>query len=812
MPILLSPLKEKNLPVVPLRDGVVFPGTEAVLTFGREKSLSAIEAAFSKDKNVVIVMQKNPTVSDPGPGDLYTIGTICQIDRMLKTENEINALVKGISRVKIISYEQNDAFLVAKVTEQPDQSSVGPEIVALTNHILNQLRYAVNLGKNVDFLAFMNIMSKNDPGSLSNQVASILDVKPPQKQSLLEILNVKQRLEEVSAYISKETKVLELEKNIASKTQEQFNKSFRDTVLRERLKTIEKELGEDSEENKEIKELLLKIKKASMPEEVEKKARKELKRLSQMSSYNPESSYLRSYLDWLVELPWTIATSANVDIKEAEKILNQDHFGLKKIKERILEYLAVIKLKGEQKVDKNKSANVPTILCFVGPPGVGKTSIGRSIAKSLNRKFVKISLGGMRDEAEIRGHRRTYVGALPGRIIQGIKQAGTKNPVFMLDEIDKVGSDFRGDPSAALLEALDPEQNFAFSDHYLEVPYDLSEVMFITTCNVLDTIPPALKDRLEIIHFPGYTEDEKFNIAKNFLIKKQLDAHGLNQTSIKVSDNALKHIIRRYTRESGVRNLEREIARVFRKVARYTAEKTEFKKILMLSDIQKYLGPAKFSSYFAEKKDEIGMSTGLAWTEAGGEILFIEVALMPGRGNLLLTGHLGDVMKESCQAAMSYVRAKAGNFGLSARFYQKIDVHVHVPEGAVPKDGPSAGIAITTALVSALVKIPVHRDVGMTGEVTLRGRVLEIGGIKEKIIAAHRAGLKKVIVPKENKKDLEDIPENILKDLKFIFVDHTDEVLKEALVKQPTPLKTLEENIKPISAPIPAMLQKEPLN
>ncbi len=823
MPILITSDKDKKMPVVPLRDGIVFPSTDNVLTFGRNKSVAAMEAAFSSDKQIVILMQKNPTIADPTSNDVYEIGTLCQIDRMLKTDGEINSLVKGISRVKIIKYEENDSYPTANIEELPDIPLTSPleETTALSNHILNQLRYAVNLGKNVDFLAFMNIMSKNEPGSLANQVAAILDIKSADKQKLLETTDVKKRLEEVSNFITKETKVLELERKIASKTQEHFNKSIRDTVLRERLKTIEKELGEDTDESKEIKELLLKIKKAVMPEEVDKKARKELKRLSQMSSYNPEASYLRSYLDWLVELPWSIASANNVDIKEAERILDADHFGLKKVKERIIEYLAVMKLRadkekapqGEKAIDAKKEkklANVPTILCFVGPPGVGKTSLGRSIARALGRKFVKISLGGIRDEAEIRGHRRTYVGALPVRIIQGIKQAGTKNPIFMLDEIDKVGSDFRGDPSSALLEALDPEQNYAFSDHYLEVPFNLSDVMFITTCNVLDTIPPALRDRLEIIHFPGYTEDEKFRIAKNYLINKQLEAHSLSSSETEISDNALRVIIRKYTRESGVRNLEREIARLFRKIARRIAEGEKEKTNVAVADLHKYLGAYKFSSYLAEKKDEIGMSTGLAWTEAGGEILFIEVALMPGRGNLLLTGHLGNVMKESCQAAMSYVRAKSSLFGLSDKFFQKVDVHVHVPEGAVPKDGPSAGIAITTALVSAFTKIPVRKDVGMTGEVTLRGRALEIGGVKEKIIAAHRARLKKIILPKENKKDLEEIPDYVIKGLKFVFVEHMDQVLREALIRLPIPKKNNEEGLKTGIPPhVPAVLHKE---
>ena len=502
------------------------------------------------------------------------------------------------------------------------------------------------------------------------------------------------------------------------------------------MKTIEEELGGKGED-RDIGEYRDKIKKARMPKSVEEKAIKELKRLSQMSQFNPEASYIRTYLDWLVEIPWSVASPNEIDIKQAEKVLNEDHFGLKKIKERILEYLAVIELRkrNEQK-EANKKEHPPTILCFVGPPGVGKTSLGKSIARSLGRKFVKISLGGIRDEAEIRGHRRTYVGAMPGRMIQGVKQAGTKNPVFMLDEIDKIGRDYRGDPSAALLEALDPEQNHSFSDHYLEVNFDLSDVFFITTANILDTIPDALLDRLEVIHFPGYTEDEKFNIAKDHLIKKQLGAHSMNEKDAKITDNALRVMIRRYTREAGVRELERQIAAIFRKVGREIIEKKTNSKVVGVNDVAKYLGPYKYSSQMIEEKDTVGISTGLAWTQAGGDILFIEVAIMPGKGGLTLTGHLGEVMKESCQAALSYIRARWDLFGLSKDFFHKIDIHVHVPEGAVPKDGPSAGIAITTAMISALTKIPVRRDVAMTGEVTLRGRSLEIGGVKEKVIAA----------------------------------------------------------------------------
>lgn len=799
----------KVLPVIPIRDGVVFPFTEIVLTFGRPKSLSAIEASSSTERIVVLVMQKTSSIQDPLPSDLYSVGTIARIERLVKTDGEVNALVKGLSRVKIISYEGTEPYLLAKVIDVPDEFTVSDEITAIVNHITGELKKAVNLGKSVDFLSFMNIMSGLNPPEFANHVAAILDIKPIERQYILEMTGVKDKLVKIAEHLTHEVKILEIERKIASKTQEKFDKSVKEAVLRERLKTIEKELGEEGE-TKEIKELSDKIRKALMPPEVEDRAKKELKRLAQMSSYNPEASYLRTYLDWLIELPWSVKSPNNVDIAQAAKILDEDHFGLKKIKERILEYLSVIQLKHKDMVKdhggKSKKISTPTILCFVGPPGVGKTSIGRSIARALGRKFVKISLGGIRDEAEVRGHRRTYVGALPGRIIQGIKQAGSNNPVFMLDEIDKVGADFRGDPSAALLEALDPEQNHAFSDHYLEVPFDLSDVMFITTCNVLDTIPPALRDRLEIIHFPGYTQDEKFHIARDFLKDKQLEAHGLVKDDIEISNPAIHEIINRYTREAGVRNLEREIATVFRKFARKKIEGFSGRENISVTKLHKYLGPTKFTSYLAEKSDEIGMSTGLAWTEAGGDILFIEVALMKGKGNLLLTGHLGEVMQESCKAALSYIRAKAGVLGLPEKFYYNYDIHVHVPEGAVPKDGPSAGIAITSALVSALTKVAVRKDVAMTGEVTLRGRVLEIGGVKEKVIAAHRAGIKTVIMPKNNKKDLEDIPAYVLKDLKFVFVDHMDQVLKVALIRPITVEKSEVMTESVSSQPLTAQL------
>ena len=787
------------LPVVPIRDGIVFPGTEMILTFGRQRSVSSIEAAQNSGKRVILVMQKNANINDPSPSDLNEIGTVAEIVQMMRNEGEINALVRGIMKVKITSFEAVEPFLVARVEEVPELVEEDDQMHALFNHLTNQLRQAVKLGKSMDFLTFMNVMSGVTPQVLSYQLAGVLDIKPSERQQLLEEVSVKGRLERESGFLSNEVKVLELEKKIATKTQEKFEKNVKEQVLRERIKTIEKELGED-DENKDTKELMEKVKKAGMPDEVKSKAEKEIKRLAQMSQYNPEASYVRTYVDWLLELPWSIETPNNVVIKDAEKVLHEDHYGLAKIKERILEYLAVMKLRARQAqvegvVDnqstdtakKNKAKSSPTILCFVGPPGVGKTSIGKSIARSMGRKFVKMSLGGMRDEAEIRGHRRTYVGAMPGRIIQGVKQAGTKNPVFMLDEIDKVGSDFRGDPSAALLEAVDPEQNYAFSDHYLEVAFDLSDVFFITTCNQLDTIPPALRDRLEIIRFAGYTEDEKFYIAKDYLFEKQREVHGVPKGVVTLEDSALREIIRKYTKEAGVRSLEREVSTIFRKIAKIIAEvePKDVKPIVVaIADLHKYLGPYKYTASLAEIDDEIGMSTGMAWTEAGGDILFIEVALMPGRGTLILTGQLGDVMKESAQAALSYVRSRWKALGLTEKFYQKLDVHVHVPEGAVPKDGPSAGAAMATAIVSAFVKKPVRKMVSMTGEITLRGRVLEIGGVKEKVLAAHRAGITDVILPKNNKKDLEeDIPQKVMSDLKFHFVEHMDQVLKVAIPK-----------------------------
>lgn len=783
--------KKNNYPLIAVRDGIVFPNTENFLIFGRQKSVSSLNMASKHNDQVVLVMQQDPRINDPKIKDLFTVGVVAKILKIVNgPQGEVSALVRGIKRVNIIEYTTSDPGFEVLVEDVVEDLTETEETKAMIMHITNELKKAVTLGKGIDFVFLMNILSGAKSGNFADQIAMIIDLDTSERQELLEELNLHHRLKAEVSYIAREIKILEIEKKISDETQKRFDKGMKENVLREKMRTIEQELGGEEGPGKEIKEYKDKIKKAKMPRDVEEKANKELKRLASMSPYNPEGSFLRTYIEWLIELPWSVESPDDVDIKKAEEILNADHFGLKKVKERILEYLAVLKLKKNQEKNlapdketgKIKSNKQPTIICFVGPPGVGKTSLGRSIARALGRKFVKMSLGGVRDEAEIRGHRRTYVGSMPGRIIQGIKNAGTKNPVFMLDEIDKLAHDSRGgDPSSALLEALDPEQNHAFADHYLEVGFDLSNVIFVTTANVLDSIPEALLDRLEVIHFPGYTEEEKFKIATNYLIKKQLDAHGLPVDKVTIEDDAIRTVIRRYTREAGVRNLERQIAGICRKIARQFVEEKLKEKAIKSADIPKILGPFQHSATMIEDKDNIGIVTGLAWTQAGGDILFIEVAVMPGKGVLNLTGHLGDVMKESCHAALSYIRTNWKKFGLKKDLFQKIDIHVHVPEGAVPKDGPSAGGAITTAMVSALTKTPVNREVAMTGEMTLRGRITEIGGIKEKIIAAHRAGIKTVIMPKENKKDLEDIPKYVTDDIKIVYVEYIDEVLKEAL-------------------------------
>lgn len=785
----------RRVPIVAIRGSVVFPHTDNLLTFGRPKSVAAINSAFQEDKVIAIFTQKDARTTDPTETDMYKVGTIATITQMMSAEGEVHALVRGQTRITLKEMIAHEPFLMGQVIEIEEQMGNEAKVKALSNQLVSQFRKAINLGKQAEIMTVMSIVSGQvEPGELVDQVASLLELKVVEKQKLLENLVIEKRLEKVLGLLTHETNILDIEKSITSKTQKRFEDQMRKAMLREKKRTIEEELGEEdgdltTEESSTYKK---KIKEAKMPKEVKKKAKKELKRLNQMSPNNPETGYIRNYLDWLTDMPWSKFSSNNVSIKKAAKVLQDDHYGLTKAKERILEYLAVMKVKNDlgkktkkSKNKKNNNESQPTILCFIGPPGVGKTSIGKSIARAMGREFVRVSLGGIRDEAEIRGHRRTYVGALPGRIIQGVKNAGTSNPVFMLDEIDKIGVDFRGDPSSALLEALDPEQNKEFSDHYLEVPYDLSEVTFICTGNVLDNIPGPLKDRMEVITFPGYTQDEKYHIADDFLWPKQVRLHGLEKKKISLSDDALNEVINRYTREAGVRNLERNLATICRKIARLVAERKRFSKKVSVKDVRTYLGPQKFSSVLAEKKDEVGMSTGLAVTAAGGEILFVEVALMPGKGKLTLTGQLGDVMKESARAAFTWAKAHWADLGLTEDFGAKIDVHIHVPEGAVPKDGPSAGVALTTALVSALTDVPVKRMVGMTGEITLRGRVLEIGGVKEKVIAAHRAGLKTVVLPKDNKKDMEDIPAKIKKDIKFVFASDFEEVLKVAMTKWP---------------------------
>jgi ATP-dependent Lon protease len=710
---------------------------------------------------------------------------------MMSTEGEIHAMVRGQTRVTLGEIISEEPYLVGKVSEIAEEDFEGEEVRVLAGKLSELFKKAINLGKGVEITTIMRVLSQQtDPIELVDSAASLLDLKTKEKQKLLEMRSVKSRMEKVIDYLSQEINVLDLEKTISMKTQRRFEDQMRRAMLREKKRTIEEELGEEGPEegDDDIAELREKIKRAGMPKEVLFKAKKELHRLKSMSPHNPEGGYIRNYLEWLSEMPWSTRSDAKVSVKNAAKVLDDDHYGLEKAKERILEYLSVLTLKdqnaGKGKKDKENGSH-PTILCFVGPPGVGKTSIGKSIAKSMDRKFARVSLGGIRDEAELRGHRRTYVGALPGRIIQGIHDAGTKNPVFMLDEVDKLGADYRGDPASALLEILDPEQNKEFSDHYLEVPFDLSEVTFICTANVLDTIPLPLRDRMEIIKFAGYIDDEKFHIAKKYLWPKQVKLNGLGDAKLKISDNAIREITKHYTRESGVRELERSLATLNRKIARLVAEKKKYPTTVGSTEVRKFLGPIRFRSQIAEKKDEVGMSTGLAVTSAGGEILFIEVALMPGKGKLMLTGQLGSVMKESAKAAFTWNRAHWKELGLNENFGKRIDVHIHVPEGATPKDGPSAGVAMTAALVSALTGIPTRKDVGMTGEVTLRGRVLEIGGVKEKVVAGHRAGLKTIILPRDNKKDMEDIPENVKRDIKFVFADKIDEVLKVVMTKWP---------------------------
>jgi len=775
-PLFSTPKKGKEYPLIASRETVVFPNVGLPMAFKRPGSKKAAEVTLTKDRMVVIVLQKDKTIDKPKSGDLYSVGCLVRVlESHRLPDGTIACIVQGRSRVKILGFTQETPFFKVKTEEVPEIAKMTVEAEALMHNLEDRFKRCIALGMPVPLETLSIIFGRPTPSQRADMIAFSLNLKPAEKQRVLEAFNLKDRLKLINSYIGRKLEVLQVAKKIQKRTTKELGKMQREVILREQMKAIQKELG--MEERPEIQELRKKLEAAGMPKEAKKVAIKELDRLKAMPSFSPEISYIRTYLDWLAELPWAKKSEAKVDIKKAKKILDEDHYGLKDVKERMLEYLAVCKMAGKIK---------GPILCFIGPPGTGKTSVGKSIARALGRKFVRMSLGGIRDEAEIRGHRRTYVGALPGRIVQGVKTAGTKNPVFMLDEIDKVGKDFRGDPSSALLEALDPEQNFAFSDHYIEIPFDLSDVMFITTGNITDTIPPALLDRMEIIKFPGYTEEEKFHIAKEFLILKLIKSHALNKKYFTITDGAIRSVIREYTREAGVRDLERELAKVCRKVIREIAEKNKVKKTykIGISDLHKYLGPRKFRLILAEKKDEIGVATALAWTTAGGEILFVESARMPGKGKLILTGHLGKVMKESVQAAFTYAKSKAKKLGIKETFYKDFDLHIHVPAGAIPKDGPSAGIAMATAIVSNSTGKLVKRGVGMTGEITLRGRVLEIGGIKEKVLAAHRAGIKTVILPFDNKKNLEEIPKNVRGDLKFIFVKHMDEVLKQALHKK----------------------------
>lgn len=762
----------EEMPIFPSGQTVVYPAIIIPLGTADEKLVRLIDEAASKDKFVGFFAQR-PGPEAPLPESLYPVGTVAIIARMFKLpDGSIRAFFQGISRARIKEFTQTEPYLKARIEVLEDKVEKTTELEALTKNLLGLFQRAVELAPNLPAELGIAALNIPEPGTLADFVAAHISLKPEEAQEILETLDVSERIRKLTTYLNRELEVLELGSKIQSQVKQEMEKAQREYFLREQLKAIQKELGELDERAMEINELKAKIAEANMPPEAQKEAERELDRLAKMPPAAAEYTVSRTYLDWLISLPWSKSTEDNLDIAEARRVLDEDHYDLERVKERILDYLAVRKLKPDMK---------GPILCFVGPPGTGKTSVGQSIARALGRKFVRMSLGGIRDEADIRGHRRTYVGALPGRIIQGLRRAESNNPVFMLDEIDKVGADFRGDPSAALLEVLDPEQNYAFVDHYLDVPFDLSRVMFITTANITDTIPPALLDRMEILELPGYTEQEKLQIAKKYLIPRQLKDNGLSGEHLEITDDAVIAIIRNYTREAGVRNLEREIGAVCRKVARRIASGFTGKVVVTPDRLQEYLGVRKFLHEVAERKDEVGVATGLAWTPVGGDVIFVEVALVPGKGNLILTGKLGDVMQESAKAALTYARSRASTLGIPEDFYEKKDVHIHVPAGAIPKDGPSAGITMAVALVSALTSKPVNREIAMTGEITLRGKVLPVGGIKEKVLAAHRAGIRKVVLPKENEKDLEEVPEQVKQELSFIFAEDIDSALAVAL-------------------------------
>lgn len=777
----------KKLPLLALRGLNVFPYMVLHFDVGRDKSIAALEKAMVNDQEIFLVAQKDIKDEDPNVEDIFTVGTVSKVKQLLKLPGDnIRVLVEGLNRGKIIEYTKTEPYfevLIEEVIDNKDETSA-LEQEAMMRTVLNEFENYVKLSNKVSPDTLLSVNSVEDAGQLADIIAANILIKLNDKQDILEAFDPIKRLEKLYNIISREIQVLEIERKINSRVKKQIDKVQREYYLREQMKAIKQELGENEGITAEVEEYERKIEEAGLPEEAYEKAMKELDRLSKMSPASPESSVIRTYLDWILDLPWNIETEDNLDLRRAAKILDEDHYGLDKVKERVIEYLAVHKLTQHMK---------GPILCFVGPPGVGKTSIAKSIARALNRKFVRMSLGGVRDEAEIRGHRRTYVGAIPGRIIASMKQAGSRNPVFLFDEIDKMSADFRGDPASAMLEVLDPEQNFAFRDHYLELPFDLSKVMFLTTANTLDTIPRPLLDRMEVIRIEGYTEEEKAQIALRYLIPKQLEQHGLKRGNVIIPEQTIHDIINYYTREAGVRNLERQIAAICRKSARKLLETDKNRVRITSKNLKEYLGIPRFRYDKAKQQDEIGMVTGLAWTAVGGETLSIEVTPMTGTGKLVLTGQLGDVMKESARAGLSYIRSKSQDLGIDPNFYEKTDIHVHIPEGAIPKDGPSAGITMATAIVSALTGIPVRREIAMTGEITLRGRVLPIGGLKEKILAAHRAGITKVIIPAENEKDLEEIPDNIKKKIKIVTVEHMDEVLKHALVRLPEPLDTTDE-------------------
>ncbi len=771
----------ETLPIVPLRDVVVFPHMMMPFVIGRPSSTRALEHALAKDKRIFLAAQHDASVDDPQPADIYTMGCVANIVQSLKLpDGNIKVLVEGVDRARAIEWKEDKGFYRVVVKMLPRQRETNEDVEATMGRVVSLFEQYVKLSNNLHYDAMIAAVRVDDAGKLADTISAHLVVGVDEKQNLLEIISPLERLNRIAGILEIEVDKLQVDRRIQSRVKKQMEKAQKEYYLNEKMKAIQKELGRKDEKGNEVDELRKKIEQAKMPKDVEEKAVQELKRLEAMPPMSAEATVSRNYLDWLIAVPWHKKTRESRDLKRAEQILHEDHYGLDKLKDRILEFLAVRAL-----VKKPKA----TILTFAGPPGVGKTSLAKSIARAMNRKFVRLSLGGVRDEAEVRGHRRTYIGAFPGQIIQMMKKAGTLNPVFLLDEVDKMSMDFRGDPSAALLEVLDPEQNHAFLDHYLDVEFDLSNVMFICTANVLHTVPQALRDRMEVLPLAGYTEQEKIEIAKRFLAPKAIAGTGLTTENVSVPDETLQAIIQRYTREAGVRNLEREISSICRKVARkVVVEGRGFKETVTPERLSDYLGVPRFRSTIAEEKNEVGIATGLAWTEVGGELLVTEATLMSGKGRLTLTGKLGDVMQESAQAAMSYVRSKAEEYGIPRNFARQTDVHIHVPEGAIPKDGPSAGITLATALVSALTRVPTRRDVAMTGEITLRGKVLPIGGVKEKVLAAHRAGLKTIILPKDNEKDLADIPKNVLDVLDIYMVETMDEVLKTALAG---PLPTL---------------------